>query len=100
MDSKLSILQAHMNLSVKLPELTNSIFKEHNIVINHKRMNLKANEVTSILRGLNVAEATLILQEILKQTYAQLVIDNNAQSLETDPIYIPEIPINDVSMYR
>lgn len=87
MDEKISVLKDHMCLTLKLPEITSGIFKEYDIIVNHNKMNITANNIVSALKGSTVAEATLILQEILKETYNQLTFENN---IDTD---FAEIPI-------
>lgn len=80
---KLSVLKAHMSLTLKLPEVTDNIFREHEIMVDYDIMNKKANDIVALLKGLTVAEATLTLQEVLRETYHQLVIDTG-----TDTEYI------------
>lgn len=63
-----------MSLSLKLPEIMAGMFNENGIDIDYKKLSETANNIALQLQGLTVAEATLVLQEILRETYSQLAI--------------------------
>ena len=68
-----------MSLTLKLPEITNNMFRESDVSIDYKSINEKTNSILKILENTSVAEATIILQLLLRETYCQLVtgIDSN-----------------------
>lgn len=94
-----------MSLSLKLPEIMAGMFNENGIDLDYKKINKKANDISLQLQGLTVAEATLILQEVLRETYSQLVIGEiesginekeyaNEKSIDIgEPVYKPSNPM-------